>query len=164
MKKLNRYLILLVVVVGALYSCKKSEEFPVIPELKFEEFLKEYDPSLGIYNRGILKVSFTDGDGDIGLRPNDTVPPYKYNLFINYYEIQNGDTVRVIITDTTDFYARIPMLTPTGSNKSIKGEIEDTLFMYNFNSQFDTIMFDVRLVDRKLHKSNVVKTPLIYRK
>ena len=164
MKKLVRFLGLLVLVSAAVSSCKKKEEFPVVPEIKFEEFLKLYDPSLGIYNRGILKVSFTDGDGDIGLGPDDTVPPYKYNLFIHYYEIQNGDTVRVIITDSTDFYARIPMLTPSGTNKSIKGEIEDTLFMYNFNSQFDTIMFDASILDRQLHKSNVITTPLINRK
>jgi hypothetical protein len=86
------------------------------------------------------------------------VAPYDYNLFINYYELQNGDSVRVVISDSNEFNARIPMLTPRGSNKSISGIIEDTLFMYNYQSTFDTIMFDAYLVDRSLHESNVINT------
>ncbi|MEZ5197076.1 MAG: hypothetical protein R2764_11905 [Bacteroidales bacterium] len=54
----------------------------------------------------------------------------------------------------------MPILTPFGSNKSIKGTIDDTLFMYNYQGSFDTIMFDAYLVDRALNKSNRILTPL----
>ncbi len=66
--------------------------------------------------------------------------------------------MRVIVADSNEFNARIPMLTPVGNNKAIKGEIEDTLYMYNYNGTFDTIMFDVYLLDRDLNKSNTVST------
>jgi len=66
--------------------------------------------------------------------------------------------------DTIYHNARIPVLTPDGSNKSIKGEIEDTLFIYNYESEFDTIMFEAYIVDRALHKSNTIETPIIIRK
>ncbi|MBC8489685.1 MAG: hypothetical protein H8D45_27005 [Bacteroidetes bacterium] len=170
---LIKYWFILLIIAGVVYSCKKMEEYPVIPAIEYEDFIKLYNPSQGIFDRGVFKISFTDGDGDIGLTQNDTLPPYEYNLFITYYEIQYGDTVEVVLTkynhetgqyDTLTFNGRIPILTPQGSNKSIKGEIEDTLFIYNYSSDFDTIMYDAYIVDRALHKSNVVQTPLIIRK
>lgn len=152
-----------------LYSCSNEEQYPIIPEIQFEDFVLLYNPTSGLTERGVLKISFKDGDGDIGLRPEETQPPYDYNLFITYFEIQNKDTVEVFLVDpisgdTSNFHARIPILTPEGNNKSIKGEIEDTLFVYNPLSDFDTIMYSVYLVDRALHKSNVIQTPLIKRR
>lgn len=153
-----RYVMFFLLVIGIFISCQEKEEYPVIPEIEFDEFVKIWNPQLMIFDRGVMAITFKDGDGDIGLRANDTIPPYDYNLFINYYELQNGDSVRIVITDSNEFNARVPILTPPGSNKSISGTIEDTLFMYNFQSTFDTIMFDACLVDRQLHKSNVVNT------
>ena len=151
-----------------LFSCKEKEIYPVIPEIKYEGFVKIYNPAAGKFERGVLKLSFKDGDGDIGLRQNEIEPPYDYNLFVKYFEIQNKDTVEVILTDidgdTITFNARIPILTPSGSNKSIKGEIDDTLFIYNYQSNFDTIMYEAYLVDRALNKSNTIRTHLIVRK
>jgi len=141
-----------------MFSCSNDVEYPIIPEIEYEGFTKIWNPNTMLYERGVLKISFKDGDGDIGLRQQDTVPPYDYNLFVRYYEYQNGNSVRVIISDSNEFNARIPMLTPISNNKAIKGEIEDTLYMYNYGGTFDTIMFDVYLVDRALHKSNTVST------
>ncbi|MBM3436367.1 MAG: hypothetical protein FJY07_09165 [Bacteroidetes bacterium] len=130
----------------------------MIPEIKFESLLKIYNPATMVYDRGVLKISFKDGDGDIGLTESDVLPPYDYNFFISYFEMQYGDTVRVIVSDSNEFNARIPVLTPEGVNKSIKGEIEDTLFIYNYQSDFDTVKFDAYILDRALHKSNVITT------
>lgn len=151
-----------------LVSCLQDEEYPIIPEITFENFILLFNTQTQIIERGVLKISFKDGDGDIGLYQTDTAPPYDFNLFITYYEIQNKDTVEIFLVDpisgdTSTFNARIPILTPKGSDKSIKGEIEDTLFIYDPTSPYDTIMFEVYLMDRALHKSNVVKTPLILR-
>jgi len=171
--KILKYLIVVTLVLVVVDSCKKAETYPIIPEIKFESYLRLYNPTLNVYDRGVLKISFTDGDGDIGLRQDQTAPPYDYNFFISYFEIQYGDTVRVypiIIdpgtgeVDTLTFNQRIPYLTPFGTIKSIQGEIEDTLQAYNFNSAFDTIMFKAYIVDRMLHESNTVTTPLIVRR
>ncbi|OQX75066.1 MAG: hypothetical protein B6D61_11110 [Bacteroidetes bacterium 4484_249] len=167
-KVLFKYIVFLTIAILVMPSCKKKETYPVIPEIKYEGFVKIYNPVANKFERGVLKLSFKDGDGDIGLRQSETEPPYDYNLFVKYYEIQNRDTVEVILTDisgdTITFNARIPILTPTGSNKSIKGEIDDTLFIYNYQSNFDTIMYEVYLIDRALNKSNIIFTPLINRK
>ncbi len=159
-------------------SCKKGEKFSGIPKIEYKSFTKIYNPSLGIFDRGIITVKFEDGDGDIGLAPSDTYPPYNpgsryyYNFIITYFELQNGNLVEVPILsynpqtqqyDTVYLSARIPILTPSGRNKAIKGEIQDTIFIYNFNSTFDTIKFEFVLVDRALNESNIVSTPLIIR-
>jgi len=153
-----KYLTCLLIVGGMVYSCQKKEEYPITPEIKFESLLKIFNPATMVYDRGVFKISFKDGDGHIGLNESDVLPPYDYNFFISYYELQNGDTIRVIIADSNEFNARIPVLTPEGANKSIKGEIEDTLFIYNYQSEFDTIKFDAYILDRALHQSNIVTT------
>ncbi len=142
-----------------LSSCRKFEEYPIIPHIEFVSFAKIYNDTLEAYTKGILTISYTDGDGDIGLKQSDTIPPYDYNFYISYFEKQNGEFVELILDPPLN--ARIPMLTPSGINKSIKGEIEDEIFL-NYTSQYDTIRLEVYILDRALHKSNVIQTPEIY--
>lgn len=166
------------VMVLALASCLREEDFPDIPVIQYHGFQKIYNPELELYDRGVISISYKDGNGDIGLAPGDTFPPfdpdskYYHNLLIDYYEFQNGTLKKVPIVvynsqtqefDTLSLSARVPMLTPAGNNKAISGEIRDTIFIYNFSSPFDTIRFDVTLVDRSLNESNTISTPLIIR-
>lgn len=174
----NIILFVLILLFLGIVSCKKVENFPIVPYIQYLGFEKIYNPDLSLYDRGVLSFSFEDGDGDIGLNSGDTLPPfnaaseYHYNLIITYFEMQNGVLTEVPITwynpqteqyDTLTLSARIPNLTPRGTNKAISGEIYDTLFIYNFNSDFDTIMFEAQIYDRALHESNVISTPLILR-
>jgi hypothetical protein len=173
MKKIFlKNIVLIITIAGMFYACRKKDVYPVEPEIKFENFITIYNYGQSYPERGVLVFSFTDGDGDIGLFQDDTIPPYDYNLFISYFEIQNGDTIEVFLTqtdpatgdvDTLNFNGRIPILTPFGSNKSISGEVEDTIFIHNPASPFDTIMFKAYIVDRALHHSNTITTPLIVR-
>lgn len=153
-------------------GCKKYEEYPPEPRIEFMDFLLLRDAQ-GIDQRGVLRFSFTDGDGNIGLYDSDSLPPFDYNLFIRYFEQQNGSFKEVflissryindttLVYDTATFNGRIPLLTPAGKNKSISGEIEDTLFVNNPLSPYDTIMFEVFIRDRDLNESNVIQTPPI---
>lgn len=174
----NITLFALILFILGVMSCKKVEKFPIVPHIEFLGFEKIYNPDLEIYDRGVISFSFEDGDGDIGLNSGDTFPPfnadseYHYNLIITYYEMQNGELNEVPILwynpqtekyDTLSLSARIPDLTPQGINKAISGEVYDTLFIYNFNSDFDTIKFEAYIFDRALHPSNIIATPLIER-
>ena len=171
-------LILSILVVLAVISCKRMEEYPVEPVITFIDFEKIFNVTDSIYDRGILKFEFTDGDGDLGLEDRDTFPPfnpgskYYYNLIIDYFEVRNGVETPVPLTfynseteqfDTVYLSARFPLLTPKGINKAISGDIYDTLFIYNYYSDFDTLFLKFRIVDRALHESNVEKTPYIVR-
>ncbi len=170
--------ILMIILIPAAFSCKRQDRFAPEPSIEYLAFEKIYNTVDSIYDRGVLKFSFTDGDGDLGLAKNDTFPPfnfdspYYYNLIISYFEIQNGIIKEVAITyynpntqqfDTITQNARIPMLTPAAVNKSISGEIYDTLFIYNYNSEFDSIFFKAYILDRSLNESNTIVTDTIIR-
>jgi hypothetical protein len=172
-------LILPTLVVLALISCKRIEEFPPEPSISYLNFEKIFNETDSIYDQGILKFEFTDGDGDIGLAKSDTFPPfnpgskYYYNLIIDYWEVRNGIETAVPLTffnsetqtfDTVYLSARIPLLTPKGSNKALTGDIYDTLFIYNYYSDFDTLFLKFKIVDRALHESNLERTDYIVRK
>ena len=106
----------------------------------------------------------SDGDGDIGLSdaynqpPFDTGSTYYHNLFLDYDTLENGAWRRVDFQ--LPLYYRIPVITPTGQNKTLEGEIT-----YRFtdwptipNTPWDTVRYTVKLVDRALHESNIVRT------
>lgn len=172
-------LILSLLAAIAAIACKRIDEYPPEPTIRYLEFEKIFNEVDSVYDRGILKFEFTDGDGDLGLAKGDTFPPfnpgskYYYNLIIDYFEVQNGIETPVYLTfynsstqkfDTVYLSARIPLLTPKGSNRSISGEINDTLFIYNYNSEFDTLFFKFHIIDRALHESNEERTEYIVRR
>ncbi len=178
MKYATKILILLLIVASVVVSCRKFEEFPDIPAITYTSFAVLMNPITGITERGILKFSYTDGDGDLGLDSKDTLFPYDkngeyyYNLIIKYFEKQNGAFIEVPLLawntdssyfDTLTFNSRFPVLTPLIGNLAIKGIFEDTLFIYNPLSQFDTIKFKAYIIDRALNKSNEIETGEIIR-
>ena len=149
------------------FGCTKEDKYPIEPHIDLIAFDKIAD-STGIDQQGVFGLSYTDGDGDLGLINSQNTGNYKYNLFIKYFEKKNGKFEEVIITspnsitgklDTLSFNGRIPYLTPQGKIKSIKGEIYDTLYINNPKSTFDTIKYEIFIQDRALHKSNTVTTP-----
>ncbi len=150
-------------VIVLITSCMKQEDYSDIPEITFQEFNLVFDNG-NVASKGLLIVSFTDGNGDLGLRPGDTLPPfqkngdYYYNFVIDYYEKQHGRFVKIPLDPP--FSARIPYLTPEYPNKAIHGIIVDTLQM-NPAPVYDTVKFVFFIYDRALNKSNVDSTPPI---
>ncbi len=158
------YSLLIAFCIITFSSCMKRESYSDIPQIAFAGYANMFDTTR-IAKKGILTISFQDGDGDIGLHTWDLYPPfdstsiYFYNYYIDLYEKKNG----VFVKDTTLFTslnARIPYLTPDDPNKAIKGLIVDTIPL-NPNPVYDTIQFSMFIYDRALHKSNVVFTPEI---
>lgn len=153
----------------AMTSCLKPETFPAEPAIEFKSFIITGDSAL-------LTISFTDGDGNIGLRDEDTTAPFDIasgfynNLFTEYWEkddqlgwVQGTNS----IGDPIEVNFRIPYLTPEGQNKALKGDIQVTFepdigFFNPFSSESDTIMYKIRLADRDLNVSNEVTSGEIY--
>jgi hypothetical protein len=146
----------------AFVACKKQPVFPVEPHIEYVSLTKIQNTS-GYDDKGTLKLSFTDGDGDIGLSDADTQAPfdsasvYFYNFFITYFEKQHGIYKEVALPFSNN--SRIPIINPDAENKSIQGTIEIELFINNYFSTYDTIKFDCYIVDRALHQSNTISTP-----
>ncbi len=140
--------------VLVLTGCLKPETFPPEPKIAFKS-LAQFGDSAS------LVITFTDGDGDIGLDDTDLQPPfdtastYYYNLFLEYAELRNGEWVEPPLL--LPFYYRIPRITPAGQNKTLEGEIAVALKPWPINvPPYDTIRFSVMMVDRALNESNVV--------
>jgi hypothetical protein len=164
MKRFYRFLPLIILSVFSLNACTPEEVFPPEPAITFLSFTKKAN-NTNIDDKGILKIYFTDGDGDLGLDDGDTIAPfdknsiYYYNFFIKYYEKQHGSFVEVTLPTT--FNSRIPRLTSKGNSPSIKGEIELEVFINNYFSPFDTVRFEASICDRALNISNTISTPEI---
>jgi len=143
------------------FACKKREEFSNIPYLEFTKYeIKDSIDALGnITKLCELHLFFTDGDGDIGLFEEDTIAPFDYNLFVNYFEMNNNSLQQIIDTLNPPYHIRIPNLTPTGQNKSLKVDMKYDVDITYRNS--DTIKFELKLFDRALNESEWVSSSLI---
>jgi len=143
------------------FACKKREEFSNIPYLEFTKYeIKDSIDALGnITKLCELHLFFTDGDGDIGLFEEDTIAPFDYNLFVNYFEMKNNSLQQIIDTLNPPYHIRIPNLTPTGQNKSLKVDMKYDVDITYRNS--DTIKFELKLFDRALNESEWVSSSLI---
>lgn len=140
-------------------SCERGSNFPDQPKISFTKY--QYSSEGG---SDILKVlfSFTDGDGNFGIRDNerDSWPPagidsiYKDNLLVDYYEKNNG---QYQLREDVDLNAQLPFIQPKGQNKSLKAN-----FTFRFDATLrgsDTVRFDIRVVDRSFNVSNTIMTP-----
>lgn len=161
MSRLLRIILPMILVLLLAGGCLKQESYPDTPALSFNNFTLVFDTTT-FAREAILSVDFTDGDGNIGLSPWDTLFPYNrdgdyyFNFVISYFEKRNG--VYYAVDLNPPFSGRLPLLSPDYPDKPIKGIITDTLPM-NPLPLFDTIKLEVFLYDRTLKKSNVVVIP-----
>ena len=161
-----------------LASCSKSEDYPVEPRIELIGWNKvKTDQGKDSIIR--ININFTDGDGDIGLSPEDTASPFRlsdrffYTLFVDIYSIENGQAEKMLIPgldplsyfrDTVHFHQRLPNITPEGKNKNIKGDLEvsTSFFVMKINGlQPDSVFYRITLYDRQLHASNTLQTEII---
>ena len=155
----HKIFLLILLVALSLSACKKPEKYSVIPAIEFVSLEAYEDAYSG--TDVCLTFKFQDGDGDIGLDEDDTRPPYDtssiyyYNCFITYFEKQNGEFVKVELPSTLNM--RIPRLSDE-AEESISGELYLNLFANNPFSPYDTIRYELFIVDRALHHSNTITT------
>lgn len=141
-------------------ACLPKVDYPDQPQIEYIGFIPGNSANIAD-SVGVVQISFTDGDGDLGLEPSDTNgvfhqdSTYYFNLFVNYFEKKEG--VFELITPVFPNHVRIPNLTPTGSDKTLEGEMNVGVFA-DFTSPYDTVKWELYLVDRALHHSNVVST------
>lgn len=135
----------------------------MIPYIEFLS-LEKLDGDNGHDSQAYLTLFFHDGDGDIGLDETDRNPvfsvdsPYYYNLFIDFYEKQNGEWVKLEFP--TPLHARVPHLS-NDVPESIEGTLTILTYINNPASPYDTVRLSCCLVDRALHHSDTIFTPEI---
>ena len=145
-------------------SCKKANEYDYTPNISFKSFTTDKDAS-GRDILGHITISFTDGDGDLGLDPADTLStysqsgPYYYNFIITYHE-KNSSGVWTTPTLAFPLSGRFITLTPQGRNKALRGDITMDVFLRPGATNLTT-KYDIFIYDRALHHSNPITTPEI---
>ena len=98
-------------------------------------------------------------------------------MVIDYMKCVNGEFVKtpllsphvptspadtLVLYDTVTFNARFKRLRDSEEPKAINGTMEYKLTVQNPFSPNDTIKFEIRILDRALHESNVIQTETIY--
>jgi hypothetical protein len=160
---MKRNLFILFLAGLLFWTCKPLVKFPKEPRLTFISLEKVANWS-NVDDKALLKLSFTDGDGNIGLNSEDNAPPfdtgsiYKNNFFVTYYAKRNGE---FIAFPEFAFNARLSRFFSTDKAEALEGEIEYYLSIRNpliTAPNIDTVMFECWLFDRDLNESNHVFT------
>ena len=163
MNKQGYKLFFIICVLIFLSSCIREKSYPIIPAIKFKSFTH-----FGLDSANVI-ISFTDGDGDIGLSQGDTTgdfnskSKYYYNFYARYlYKAVDGTfkTFQTALGDTLDYKYRIPkLLTGQEQRKALSGEIKVKLYSpLTQDTSIHFIQYDIFIIDRALHKSNTVNT------
>ena len=161
-KKVSTWLPAVVIALFAV-SCGNKEKFSTTPHIEFVALEKVSDGT-GLDSQADLIIRFQDGDGDIGLDETDKDPafakdsPYYYNFFIDFYEKQQGEWVKIDLP--TPLHSRVPHLSDNVP-ESIEGKLTIVTYINNPFSPYDTVRLTCWLVDRALHHSDTITTPEI---
>lgn len=148
----------LILLYFSFIACNKLETYddrPIITQSSYS--LLQNDA--GVDTSLVLKFTFTDGDGNVGLSTKDTIAPYDANVMIDYYEKIDGVFTKITIpgsTDTLNFNSRIKEF---GSGNPTKAEVDVKVNISVVLA--DTVKFDYYILDKDLNKSNTVTTGTI---
>ena len=160
--------ILLIFSIIFWVSCKKPEKYSTIPKISFIDIpVKDTIDFQNHLKRCILTYSLIDGDGDIGYKEGDTLPPYEYtgnyynNVLITFSKMVNG-VYHVVDTHEIGSYLnfRTKYIESVGQNKTLKCTIYINLD-FEIPVIWDSVKFDFYMYDRALNKSNVATTGLV---
>lgn len=161
------YFILFVLLFAA---CTKPQQYPDIPEIEYRTltFSDTTDQLQNRIYRGELIFHLTDGDGNIGLNNDEQAGPfhpdsfYYHNLFIELLNKENGEFVPFELA--VPHYYRMPYIEPEGQNKTLKATVQvdiDYTYAASYPLPFDTIMYELFVVDRDLNHSNIIETRVV---
>lgn len=166
------WLFVICMVMLSLGSCCKSKDtVSFVPKLVLNGIYK-FNSGNGYDSFVEIDLNYEDGDGDIGLTNADTLYPFGmkqpgfYNLLV-YYQQKVGSrwiypmNPLLKIPDTLVLHERIQNITPTGKSKAIHGNLIVTIPARPFSYRGDTVRFTIQLMDRAMHRSQMIITPSI---
>ena len=175
--KIRIVLVLLCILGFGWYmrSCKPIESHSAIPEIHFKKFVFEerwdtWDKAFKI--KGILTFSFIDGDGDLGVTPQEKNSDGTYKpgggmsrIHYTWYKKLPDRTyepfqfISGIISDSSEIPYSEVMNKDEAQNKTLKGKIEIVLEPPLKPHEVDTMRIEFYITDRARNESNVDRTP-----
>ena len=159
---MKRFICTIFVLWIFMAQCTEPETYPDEPIIAYESFvLYIQENNLGVETLvGEVNFSFTDGDGNVGLTPlpdtqaiglPDTV---RYNLFMQLYDYQEGQFVKVPEEEGGYLKYIIPYLDKQPLSGTISVTLEYPLIVH------DTIFYTFYIYDRDHHRSNTDTTDI----
>lgn len=161
------FIISIILLFSLISSCKKGPEYPKEPIIKFEKIEKFEvfnELTLSRQDSIVIAISFTDGDGDLGLDADDLLQPDykdKYNYIIDVYK-KIGSSFVLIDLGGKEYGNFAPLV-----DKKYRGPIDgvlrrDIIIDHNLNTEIPNntvIRFEVKIIDRAFNISNKIITP-----
>ncbi len=159
----------LIFILVLISSCEKNEDNPIIPSITMRYIVLNdtIDALENPIKRFTLVFDLKDGDGNIGLRTQDTTGVFSpdsmfhYNCFLQLYKVKPGDTS--LVETGAPLQYRIPYIEPKGRNKNLEAEVSINIDMTqsSHTASFKNIMFKMYIYDRAFNKSNTIKSPVV---
>ncbi len=185
MNKYFRQFILLSFFVSPLFlGCDLVPSLNKEPKISFKQITTTPVFINGLRSDSVvIAIDYEDGDGNLGLDPNETEPPFQRlqpngdvnpfsrNFFITPYKKINGEFVRANLPQGADLNGRFPLLNAEGKAGPIEGTINYDMIMFGYFpvgdplivQPKDTLRFEVQIADRDLNLSNTVMTdPIVF--
>jgi hypothetical protein len=169
-------------------SCLKAPDFPVEPSITFNQIKSNYAPRTAqSSNPGdtiVFVIDFQDGDGDLGLDPDDVaVAPYKdptgghnnlskaNNFFIQSYKLNKSTgQFAPFYTQNKGYpgeddstYPRLETdksVKPAPTKGTMRFKLPLSLNRIDYATG-DVVKFEISIMDRAFHQSNTVITTAV---
>ncbi|MDX5347735.1 MAG: hypothetical protein LPK19_10860, partial [Hymenobacteraceae bacterium] len=153
----------------AFSSCREEPNYPAEPRIEAEDvsvYRLAATRTLPQRDSIVLKIYYEDGNGDLGLSPEDLNPPFNsgspfhHNFIVDVLMKQPDGSFKPLST-AFSYNGRFPVLPPDLSKSgSIEGTISygGIVFPVRQFPNGQVFKFSVFIYDRALNKSNVVET------
>jgi hypothetical protein len=151
------------ILIIAFAACISPPDYPVEPQIQFQSLSKNTmrQGQLGTEDSLFLTLSFTDGDGDLGVPETNK---------------DSAKIINIFLTDKRDNKPaerfRLPYIPEQGAGNGISGDIRLLLFTTccnvlppceaSTNKPIDTLVYEIYIKDRAGHESNRILTAPIY--
>jgi len=147
-----------------MWSCEPLQKYSDIPEIHFKKYTYEDrwdDLDQAFLKKSVLTFSFIDGDGDIGVRFQDSISKIHFTW---YKKLSDGvyepyKYPKGTVTDSTAIPYSSVMNKDEAHNKTLKGTIEIVISTPEKPKGVDTMRVEFYIVDRARNKSNIEHTP-----
>jgi hypothetical protein len=153
------WIIIILATIGGFSACKKSSTGSKTPQISL---IKVTPNTIRMASTDTISISFNiaDGDADLGNDPDGTL----YDIYMVDSRYKGGPDVS---EDTIAL--RFPEI-PKGAQNPAKGvegicvlDLDGGYFyVRDDHPEGDTLQFDIYVIDKALHKSNLINTGDIY--
>lgn len=168
--KLKKYRIFISIIILFICSCQRPPDYDKIPKIEFKSIQKSVifsQVSLSKQDSIVVTLSFEDGDGDLGM----TTDQVNKNPYVGFYERNYHATlykrVKGVYKEVFDLEGNTlkyggffpPLVDKEGP---IDGDLNYQILISHNNAQileaFDTLRFEIFIIDRDLNQSNTITT------